>query len=257
MNIQVSPSQTFRYSAPAAARRASRILVKPNLGYPRPHPVTVSVSVLAEILRALREANPGAEILVLEGVCSKEPLDEIAARRGVPALLDDGMRLLDADALPLTEYPNLAEAPTRFKTMLAPSLLREVDCRISVGTFKRTELNGSSLISASLKNLYGLFPRARYKGRSPKSRGQLHRPSVPGVLHDIYHCVGHLFEAGVVDGTERYVSPDWKPDRARAAVPFGKIIWGDDLLAVDARACTEAGEAVPDYIQSLQRPLEP
>lgn len=253
MNIQVSPSHNFHYTAPAAALQARRILVKPNLGYPRPHPVTVSVAVLAEVLRALREANESAEILVVEGVCSKESLDDIATRHGVHDVLDEGMRLLDADALPLSEYPNLAANPTRFKTMLAPSLLREVDCRISVGTFKRTELNGDRLISASLKNLYGLFPRAKYKGRSPKSRGQLHRPSVPGVLHDVHHCVGHLFDAGVVDGTERYVSPDWKPDRARAAMPFGKVIWGDDLLAVDARACEEAGEAVPDYVRALQR----
>ncbi len=252
MRVTVSESQDFCFEVPSAAVGAKRILVKPNLGYPVGPPATVGMEVLAEVLRALRRANPTAEIAIVEGVCSPVSLAEIAARRGLNALLDDGMCLLDADTLPLSEYPNRHVEPVRFASMVAPALLQEVDCRISVGAFKRTQLKGVPLISASLKNLYGLFPRARYKARSPNSRGQLHRPSVPLVLRDIYGCIGHLFEGAVVDGTQRYVSSDWKPDRARAARPFGKVIWGDDLLAVDRRACTEAREAVPDYIEWLQ-----
>lgn len=249
--VCVANSSDFQYSAPAAAAGADRILVKPNLGYPVGPPVTVSLTVLAEVLRGLRRASPRAEIAIVEGVCSPVPLAEIAARRGLYELLDDKMQLLDADTLPLVEYPNRAPEPVRFASMLAPALLQEVDCRISIGAFKRTQLKGESLISAALKNLYGLFPRAHYKARSPNSRGQLHRPSVPLILQDVYGCIGHLFEGAVVDGTQRYVSPDWKPDRARAAVPFGKVIWGDDLVSVDRQACREAGEPLPDYLQAI------
>ena len=249
--VSVANSQDFRFTAPATAVGASRILVKPNLGYPVGPPVTVSMAVLAEVLRGLRQASPEAEIFIVEGVCSPVPLPEIAARHGLYSLLDAKMQLLDADALPLGEYPNRAPAPVRFASMLAPALLQEVDCRLSLGAFKRTQLKGESLISASLKNLYGLFPRAKYKARSPNSRGQLHRPSVPLVLQDVYGCIGHLFDGAIVDGSQRYVSPDWKPDRARAAAPFGKVIWGDDPIAVDCRACREAGEPIPNYLTAI------
>lgn len=249
--VSVANSQDFRFTAPTTAVGANRILVKPNLGYPVGPPVTVSMTVLAEVLRGLRQASPEAEILIVEGVCSPVSLPEIAARHGLYALLDAKMQLLDADTLPLVAYPNRAPDPVRFEAMLAPALLGEVDCRLSLGAFKRTQLKGESLISAALKNLYGLFPRAKYKARSANSRGQLHRPSVPLVLQDIYGCIGHLFDGAIVDGSQRYISPDWKPDRARAAAPFGKVIWGDDLLAVDRRACLEAGEPIPSYLEAI------
>ncbi|MGB3293036.1 MAG: DUF362 domain-containing protein [Phormidesmis sp.] len=239
------------YTPPAAAKGAQRILVKPNLGYPVGPPVTVSMSVLAQVLQGLRQASPTAEILIVEGVCSKLSLADIAERNGLNRLLTAGMRLLDADELDCVDYPNQSPHPVRFKTMLAPKLLQEVDCRISVGAFKKTHLKRSPLISASLKNLYGLFPRAKYKARSPHSRGQLHRPAVPLILRDIYFSIGYLFEGGVVDCTQKFVSPDWKPDKGKA-VDIGRVIWGDDLLAVDRMACETCEEAAADYLLPIE-----
>lgn len=208
--------------------------------------------VLGAVIQRLREVNPDAEILVVEGVCSKVPLAEIAKKNGLLALLKEGVRLLDADELDCIEYPNLSPAPVRFKTMLAPKLLQEVDCRISVGAFKKTHLKGQPLISASLKNLYGLFPRAKYKARSPNSRGQLHRPSVPLVLQDVYFTIGHLFDGAVVDATNKFVSPDWKPDKGKS-VEVGKVIWGETLLQVDRAACKIAEEAEADYLAPIEQ----
>ncbi|BAZ40964.1 hypothetical protein NIES4101_69260 [Calothrix sp. NIES-4101] len=247
--VQVVNTSDFIYQPPASAINAKRILVKPNLGYPVAPPVTVSMKVLGEVLRGLRKASPNAEILVVEGVCSHVSLAEIATRLGVHTLLDEGMQLLDADELPLQEYPNLSPAPVRFKSMVAPAVLTEVDCRITVGALKRTFLN-AALISASLKNLYGLFPRARYKARSAKSRGQLHRPSVPQVLQDVYFCIGHLFDGAVVDGNLKFISDDWQPDKGKA-VELGKVFYGDDILAVDRMACEVASEGIPDYLDAI------
>ena len=240
------------YIPPLAARNARRILVKPNLGYPVAPPVTVSMGVLGAVLRGLRQASPDAEILIVEGVCSSVDLSTIATRNGLDQWLDPGMQLLDADTLPLKEYPNRSPQPVRFKSMLAPALLEAVDCRISVSAFKRTQLKGEPLISASLKNLYGLFPRAHYKARSQNSRGQLHRPSVPLVLQDVYFSIGHLFEGAVVDGDRKFISRDWKPDRGEA-VALGKIFWGEDLIAVDRTACRMGEEAIPDYLEAIDR----
>ena len=248
---QIIESDRFVYQPPAPARTAHRILVKPNLGYPGAAPITVSMAVLAQVLQQLRHHNPEAEILVVEGVCSPMPLIDIASRHGLFQYLDAGMQLLDADDLPSVEYPNRSPQPVRFTSMWAPALLQAVDCRLTIGAFKKTHLKGEALISASLKNLYGLFPRARYKARSPNSRGQLHRPSVPLVLQDVYGCIGHLFDGAVVDATEQYISPDWKPDRPKAGVPLGKVIWGTDMIQVDRTACQVAGEPIPSYLDAI------
>lgn len=248
----VVASEAWRYQPPTEAIGAQRILVKPNLGYPVGPPVTVGDRVLATVLETLRSVAPQAEILIVEGVCSPVSLAEIAQRRGLHRLLDQGMALVDADSLPLAEYENRSPLPVRFRSMWAPALLREVDCRISIGALKRTHLKETPLISASLKNLYGLFPRDRYKARSPHSRGQLHRPSVPQVLQDVYFCIGHLFNGAVVDGTVKYFSPDYRPDRGQT-LPLDRVFFGSDLIAVDRLACQTGQEPTPDYLAAIDR----
>ncbi len=254
--IQACSAQDFIYTPPAAAHNARHILVKPNLGYPEPHPATVSPAALRQILRGLRCVAPEAEIAIVEGVCSAVSLSEIVQIHGIADLLDEGMQILDADTLPTIEYPNRSPTPVRFKTMLAPAILQTVDCRISVGTLKRTHLKGEPLISASLKNLYGLFPRAKYKARSPNSRGQLHRPSVPAVLQDVYGCIGHLFDGSIVDATQKYFSKDWKPNKG-TAIDCDRVIWGDDLIAVDRHACVTCDEPIPDYLAAIEHQRSP
>ncbi len=249
---QLAKTTEFCYQPPIAARGANRILVKPNLGYPVGPPVTVSMTTLAKVLQGLRLASPDAEILIVEGVCSPVSLSDIASKNGLYSILDAGMQLLDADALPIEEYPNRSPDIVRFQSMWAPSLLREVDCRISVGALKQTHLKSEPLISASLKNLYGLFPREKYRARSANSRGQLHRPSVPAVLQDVYFTIGHLFDGAVVDGNQTFWSGDWKPDKGKA-IELGQVFWGDDLIAVDRLACKVAKLPMPTYLDVIDR----
>ncbi|MGG6240478.1 DUF362 domain-containing protein [Nodosilinea sp. AN01ver1] len=251
-SVVTTPSDRFQYTPPAATHQARRILVKPNLGYPVGPPATVSLAVLGEVIRGLQTHSPRAEIFIVEGVCSKVAFETIMAKLGVHELLCDRVHLLNADELELAEYPNRSPSPVRFKTMWAPKLLQEVDCCLSVSAFKRTQLKGEPLISASLKNLYGLFPRAKYKARSASSRGQLHRPSVPLVLQDVYYTLGPYFAGGVVDCTQKFVSRDWQPDRGDS-VPIGQVIYGDNLLAVDRAACQAGQEAIPNYVTALER----
>ncbi|MBO9998923.1 MAG: hypothetical protein J7641_07930 [Cyanobacteria bacterium SID2] len=99
-------SSDWTYQPPNSACNPQRILVKPNLGYPVQSPVTVSLSVLGRVLSGLRDRFPNAEISIVEGVCSPKSLAEIAEMLGVYDLLDEGMQLLDADTLPIAEYPN-------------------------------------------------------------------------------------------------------------------------------------------------------
>ena len=228
--MNASDFNDFVYQPPPAAFSAQRILVKPNLGYPFGPPVTISMTVLDAVISGLRRASPAAEILVVEGVCHKLSAQEITALLG---LKSEGITFLDADRLPLALYPN--PSPGRFREFQAPALLREVDCRISVGACKWTVLNGRPLFSGCIKNLYGLLPREVYRGRSPHSRGQLHRPDVWSVIEEVHATFGPLFDGGVVDAGEVLVSPDWRPDRGQK-LAVGRVIWGENLREVDQAA---------------------
>lgn len=251
--VKSTQVEHFVYMPPEAAWGAARILVKPNLGYPVKHPATVSMPVMAAVLQGLRRASPRGRILIIEGSTSEMSVTEIAERNGLLEMLDGEMRFGDAEDLIMKEFPNRSPQPVKYDAMTAPAYLEEFDCVISVSAFKRTMLHDQPLISASLKNLYGLFPRNVYHGRSPHARGQLHVPSVGQVLQDIYFSIGHHIDGAVVDLTAKYESPDWRPDRVRDVVkPVGKVVWGDDMLAVDEAACRLADEPVPDYIKAIR-----
>jgi hypothetical protein len=118
--VKNSAMADFVYQPPRAAITAKRILIKPNLGYPVPPPVTVSLPVLSQVLRGLRGVNPGAEIILVEGVCSAISLREIIEILGVKSILDPGITILDADSLPQQEYPNLSPFPVRFSSIRSP-----------------------------------------------------------------------------------------------------------------------------------------
>lgn len=251
--IKTANSESFVYSPPDAAFNAAQILVKPAMGYAVRPPATVSLPVLAAVLRGLRRASPVGRIVILEGVTTEQNAVEVLRRLGVPDLLDEEMRIGSAEDVLMAEYPNLLPQPVKYASMTAPAYIAGFDCVISVGAFKRTMLHGEPLISASLKNLYGFFPRSVYHGRSPHARGDLHLPSVAEVLKDVYFTIGTHIDGAVVDLTHKYVSPDWRPDRSRGvAQHVGKVVWGDDMLAVDEAACRLAGEAVPDYIPAIR-----
>ncbi|QUW03188.1 DUF362 domain-containing protein [Chloracidobacterium validum] len=250
----VAASEAFHYTPPAAAHGARRVIIKPNLGYPVAAPVTVGLPVLREVVLGVRRVAPQAEIILLEGVCTKTPFAEVMARLGVNQMLaelaDANVRLVDADTLPAKPYRNTAAHPQRFTEMHAPALLDEADCRLSVAAFKRTTLKARPLLSASIKNLYGLFPRAVYHARSPHARGQLHLPDVQRVLVDVYFTLGVRFDGAVVDLTQKFLSRDWQPDEG-VAVPVGSVVAGADLLTVDLRAAELANEPLSDYFQAI------
>jgi len=248
--IKVNSTSDFQYVPPHKALTAKTILIKPNLGYPVSHPVTIDLKVLATVLTTLRTLNPSAKIFLVEGVCAQCSLQEIASENGVTSLLDARVSLLDADELPLKEYVNISPAPVRFQSLWAPRLIEEVDCRISLAVLKRTE-STAPLISASLKNLYGLFPRSKYSDKKTHARDRLHNPSVMSVLQDIYFTIGHLFDGAIVGGEKRFQSYDWRPYEGES-FPFGKVIHGDDLLAVDRKACLVANETVPSYVDIIE-----
>ena len=237
------------FAFPEAIKAARHILIKPNVGYPAKPPVVVRMALLSQVIEQLLALRADSRITIVEGVCTKVPAQQVFDVTGLSALQSERVRVVDAETLPMAEYVHPSR-PFWFKSIAAPALLRDVDARISIAPFKRTTLNDKPLISATIKNLYGLLPRAKYHARSPHARGQLHRPNVHRVICDVYHALGSLFDFGIVDLHEKFVSRDWKPDKGHT-VPIGKVLCGDDLIELDCTACEVGGEPVCEYLRLL------
>jgi len=252
--VNSAKTKSFVYIPPTSAFGATRIIVKANIGYIQGPPVTVSMTVLGGVLKGLRRANPGARILIIEGVSTRFPAEDTLKATGLLEHMDDNMILADLETMPMKAYKNPLAEPFKFESMYAPELFEEYDCRISVSSFKRTvQANGQPLVRASMENLYGLFPRERYaQPENPHERGQLMGDDADGILRDMYFSVGRFFDGVVVDLDQILVSEDDRLDTGDAKA-VGHVVWGDDLLAVDEVACTVAGEPVPDYLKTITK----
>jgi uncharacterized protein (DUF362 family) len=244
------PGTAPSFNFPAQVRAAKHILIKPNVGYPSQPPVVVRMALLAQVIGQLLALRTDSTITIVEGVCSKLSAQEVFEVTGLTRLAQARVQIIDAEHVPHIYHPNTAAKPFRFASLLAPALLNEVDARISIAPFKITQLKGEPLLSATIKNLYGLFPRGQYHARSPHARGQLHRPNIHQVICDVFHTLGHRFDYGIVDLHEKFISNGWQPDKGRAE-PIGKIISGPSLLEVDLAACRAAGETSCRYLQML------
>lgn len=235
---------------PPQCAAARLIVIKPNIGYAAPPPAIVRPALLEQIVRLLRETNPRARLVLLEGICGKGPFSAVMERAGLPALLAPyDVEIRDADEEPGEEFVNPCE-PFRFRSLWAPRLLRESGFTLSVAPLKRTVLQGAPLISASVKNLYGLMPRSRYRARSPYSRGQLHHPDIHRAIVDVWNTLGPSIHFAVVDVAEKFVSRGWEPDKGRGE-PVGIVAAGPWPPAVDAAACRAAGEPLCRYQQMI------
>lgn len=246
-SVKSTNASSFAYLPPNAAFDAMRILVKPNLGYLAKPPATVSLDVLGAVLRGLRRASPMGRIVVIEGVTSDKGVQAVFDELGVLSLLDREMRITDTDNLIMHEYPNVLTEPIHYTSMTASEYIKDYDCVISVGAFKRTVQDDTVQISASIKNLMGIFPRQKYQQ-------EFQHANIDELLTDIYFTVGHHFDGAVVDLTQKYISDDARSDREDdVAYPVGKVVWGDDLLAVDEVACQLADEPIPAYIAEIRK----
>ncbi|GAB4527413.1 MAG: DUF362 domain-containing protein [Anaerolineae bacterium] len=231
LSIKTANVESFVYTPPAAAFGATRILVKPQLGLPDAPPATVSTPVLHAVLRGLRRANPPARIVVADSAASATSIREIFEQRQIADLLDDNMRMGDLEELTMTTYLNTLPKSVSYATMTAPAYLSEYDCVISLAALHESD---TGQVNASLHNLLSVFPRSAYPGDIPQTRRlSAEAAANPAILQDVYFTVGHFFAGAIV------ALPD-------------KVIWGDDLLAVDEAACKLAGVPRPDYIDAIR-----
>lgn len=162
-SVKSTRTASFVYTPPPAAYDAVRVIVKPDLS-------RISYDVLGKVLRGLRRANPGGRILIVTGLSLGAVLDDEALLN----LIDENTQVIPAGRLPEQSYPN--RLPDGVASVLAPALLSEVDCRLSLTAYP----------AALLDNLADLIPGGA-DGISP---------------HDLFFCLGHIFDGAIVQTAE-------------------------------------------------------
>jgi len=230
--VKSANAGNFAYLPPDSAFDAMRILVKPHLGLSGKSSGKVSLSVLEAVLRGLRRASPMGRIVVLDSVVSDKPADELFEEIGVTDFMDREMRITHSDNLINHPYKNRLPDPYHYQFMEASEYIKDYDCVISLGAFEH-----SGGVRAALYNLLSIFPREIYGD-------DFDALNTDDLIKDVYFSIGHYFNGAVIDLTEKIVDGQ--------AESVGKVVWGDDLLAVDEVACQIAGIPVPDYIGEIR-----
>lgn len=214
-SVKVAQRSSFVYIPPDAAFGALRTLVKIDAK-------TVGLETLGSILRGLRRVNPLGRIVIVDRFDSREAFEAT----GYIDVMDDEMRATTITNLTMQNYRNLSPEPEQYLTVTAPSYFAEYECVLSV-----TGLNANG---AALANLTDVFVEGRIKTADKSERIEVEQINE---LADVYFTVGHFVHGAVVDlGTS-----------------VDKVVWGDDLLAVDETAFRLAEKPAPEYIQSIRQ----
>jgi hypothetical protein len=196
--VKVAQRSSFVYTPPDAAFGALRTLIKIDAK-------SVGLETLGAVLRGLRRVNPLGRIVLVDRFASREAFEAT----GFSDLMDDEMRATTITNLTMQPYRNLSPQPEQYRTVTAPTYFGEYECVLSL----------SSLTSsgAALANLANVFIEGRIKEDDESERIEIERIDE---LADVYFSVGHFVHGAVVD----------------LGATVDKVVWGDDLLAVDEAA---------------------
>jgi hypothetical protein len=213
--VKVAQRSSFVYIPPDVAFGALRTLIKIDTK-------TVGLETLGSVLRGLRRVNPLGRIVLVDRFDSREAFEAT----GFLDLMDDEMRATTIANLTMQNYRNLSPQPDRYLTVTAPAYFGEYECVLTV--------TGLASDSASLANLANVFVEGRIKEGGKSERIEIERIDE---LADVYFTVGHRVHGAVVD----------------LGATVDKVVWGDDLLAVDETAYRLAENSAPEYIQTIRQ----
>lgn len=218
--VKTAKRRSFVYTPPDAAFGAGRILLKVDTS-------AVSRDVVAAALRGLRRVNPLARIVIIDRV----PTLEAFVTAGISDLLDDEMREARVDDLLMKNYRNHAPTPLRYVTMTAPVYIDEYDCVIGISALQ--------VSGASLANWAGVFTEARALQDEGTQRIAFQGLQEDNILQDVFFTIGQFIHGAIVEVGQ-----------------IDRILWGDNLLAVDEAAYRAAAMPVPAYIDVIRRQQE-
>ncbi|QEL17317.1 DUF362 domain-containing protein [Limnoglobus roseus] len=212
----------FREHVPAAGKR---VVLKPNLvEYHRGKVINTDPRFVDAVIQLFKDEG-AAEIIVAEGPGHWRNVQFLVNESGLGDVLrKHGVRFVDVNHDEPRKMLNLGRT-TGLEHLYISRTVAEADVFVSLPKLKTHHWAGATL---SLKNLFGTLPGICYGW--PKN--ELHWRGIPNSIVDIA-CTNtpHL---AIVDGI---IGMEGDGPLNGTAKPFGALVMGIDLVAVDATCC--------------------
>jgi len=218
---------TSNISLSEKLKKSTRILLKPNVAYNLPPPVTTDVAIVKVLADAIKTFS-NAELFLIEGATSKS-LEKNLKTNGYYDLEKKGVQILDTDNL---ECTCMEINGMKIKKLFLPKLVLSCDFKISIPVLKFETRSAS----ASIKNLIGLLPRSYYRMGKSLTRKKLHIWDINKCITDLYFHIP--FDLAVVDAT---IALQGKLPKRGEKIKFGKVVISDNLFEADKRSLEIAG----------------
>jgi uncharacterized protein (DUF362 family) len=230
-------SEKFVFQPPPAVSAARRVLIKPDVGYSAPYPVTTSRRLIASIIEGIRRVSD-ADIVVLDGSRTGESVIPNFQTLGYdfPRVL-----MLDVKDCIWVEVDNPLPKPLAVPAFWIPNVILSSDYLISVTPLKIAAGKGN----LSIPNLMSLLPAKKY-AESEGGWDALLELGIDKVIADLYFTLP--FDMGIIEASQRL---DYNDDpTSGVAKDVGKIFVGDPFQ-VDKEVSETLGIRT-DYLQLIK-----
>ncbi|MBK5112375.1 MAG: DUF362 domain-containing protein [Candidatus Heimdallarchaeota archaeon] len=222
-----------------------KILLKPNMGYPKPAPFTTSTEIIRAVVELLSELN-SQQIIIGEGSTShSNALENFEATGLIEELKDFKVQFID-----LNKQESDSVELSNNVTHYLPKLLKQVDIRISMPVIKfYDDDEGEFFLSNAIKNFFGLPPKEKYqKDSESEKRDSLHNDLHKSVV-EIFHAVENYapFDLYICDGT-KVLEGEATIGQAKH---WGKIVISDNALEADLKVLEILKKPLPKYLRLL------
>jgi len=237
--------QHFKERVPLAGKR---VVLKPNLvEYHRDKVINTNPRVVSAVIELCKREG-AREIIVAEGPGHWRNVEYLVRESGLgDVLAAHGVPFIDLNHDDPVKTPNLGRL-TGLEYLYLSRTVATAEVLISLPKLKTHHWAGATL---SLKNLFGTLPGVCYGW--PKN--ELHWRGIDNSIVDI--ALTRTPELAIVDGI---VGMEGDGPLNGTAKPFGALIMGADLLALDATCCRlmeldpeQIGYLMLGYLKKLGR----
>ncbi|MCI0639507.1 MAG: DUF362 domain-containing protein [Gemmataceae bacterium] len=215
----------YEHFRPAVPLAGKRVVLKPNLvEYHRDKVINTNPQVVGAVIELCKREG-AADITVAEGPGHWRNVEYLVAASGLGDVLQKhGVPFVDLNHDEPVKTPNLGRL-TGLEYLFLSRTIAGAEVVISLPKLKTHHWAGATL---SLKNLFGTLPGICYGW--PKN--ELHWRGIDNSIVDI--ALTRTPDLAIVDGI---VGMEGDGPLNGVAKPFGALIMGHDLIAVDATCC--------------------
>jgi uncharacterized protein (DUF362 family) len=212
--------------------RGARVVVKPNLVDFLPgRPCYTMPQVTEAVIQYLRDEARVKSVVVGEGMTFRRDPHAVLIETGFREMLNrQRVDFVDLNYDDLVRIP-LRGGYAQMDALFVARTVAEADALISVPKLKTHHW---TKISASVKNLFGIVPGAKYG--FPKNT--LHFRGIDAFIAELVDSLPTAHRFALVDGI---VGSEGDGPLLGTPVPTGALIGGTDFLAVDATAARMMG----------------